>query len=269
MNNMTPGMDFPILYQDKTNGQRCLRVMKWGLIPSYTKPGLKLDYFRLFNARSLRHFITSLSFYLCLCLFLRSETVESKFTFRKLVSSQRCVVLLNGYYEWKLVQGKKQPYYVTTKSQTPIKVAAVYDIFQGGGEQSSTDPQEPLYSFTMLTCPAHDSIRWLHERQPLILSDEQAEEWIDMNQPPNASIVHRAGDAGGRVGFHDSSHENEEKDEDDDEAISSTRHLSYLPEDLISYTVTPLMTSPAYQEPESCAPYAPSLSRTVTSFFQK
>jgi hypothetical protein len=168
-------------------------------------------------------------------------------------------VLLNGYYEWKLVQGQKQPYYVTTKSQNPMRVAAIYDIFH---PEDDSESSEALYSFTMLTCPANDSIRWLHERQPLILSDEQVEEWIDVNQPPNAAIVHRAGgDVVDGVG--------QDEEEKEEETLSSTRHLSYLPNDLISYTVTPLMTSPSYQEPESCAPFTPLLSRTVTSFFKK
>jgi putative SOS response-associated peptidase YedK len=172
-------------------------------------------------------------------------------------------VILNGYYEWKLVQGQKQPYYVTTKSHSPLKIAAIYDTFERGEEEAGEDGSDPLYSFTILTCPAHDSISWLHERQPLILSDAQAEEWIDLTLPPNASIVHRAGG----VSSDESRGDDEESNEE--ESSSDTKHLSYLPPDLISYTVTPNMTSPTYQEADSCAPYTPRLSRTITSFFKQ
>lgn len=163
-------------------------------------------------------------------------------------------MVLNGYYEWKLIQGKKQPYYVTTKSQNPLYVAAIYDIFES---DSNTDP---LYSFTILTCPANDSISWLHERQPLILTESQVSEWIDNRLPPNASIVHRISEL---------SQNNQDDEESTEEPSSNTCHLSYVPEDIISYTVTPNMTSPTYQEDDSFAPYTPRLSRTITSFFQK
>lgn len=196
--------------------------------------------------------------FLIILLFIsnRSETVESKYSFRKLVQSQRCVVVLNGYYEWKLVQGVKQPYYVTTKSQNPLYIAAIYDILE------SDMNTEPLYSFTILTCPANDTIRWLHERQPLILTDSQVSEWIDNRLPPNASIVHRINEISDVI--HD-----EDQEESNLETVSHTQHLSYIPEDIISYTVTPKMTSPTYQEDDSFLPYAPRLSQTITSFFQK
>jgi putative SOS response-associated peptidase YedK len=254
-------MDFPILYQDQT-GQRRLRVMKWGLIPAFTKKGAKLDYFRMFNAR----YATTSSHIINIIFleFLRSETVESKYSFRKLIYSQRCVVILNGYYEWKLVQGQKQPYYVTTKSHMPLKVAAIFDIFESGREGEVEG--ENLYSFTMLTCPAHDSISWLHNRQPLILSDTQVEEWIDTNLPPNASIVHRAGGSPALEESHDGGESGEESNE---EQSSDSKHLSYLPADIISYTVTPNMTSPTYQDADSCAPFTPRLSRSITSFFKQ
>lgn len=42
----------------------------------------------------------------------RSETVDEKFVFRRLLASQRCVVLFNGFYEWKQEGSKKQPYYI-------------------------------------------------------------------------------------------------------------------------------------------------------------
>jgi putative SOS response-associated peptidase YedK len=57
--------------------------MTWGLVPSWTKKEEKLDFFRMFNARS--------------------ETVPEKTVFSRLLGSKRCVVLLNGFYEWAQV----------------------------------------------------------------------------------------------------------------------------------------------------------------------
>ena len=57
---------------------------RWGLVPAYTKPNAKPDYFRMFNARS--------------------ESVLEKPVFSRLLRSCRCIVLLNGFYEWKKVR---------------------------------------------------------------------------------------------------------------------------------------------------------------------
>jgi len=57
--------------------------MTWGLVPSWTKQGEKLDFFRMFNARS--------------------ETVPDKSVFNRLLAHKRCVVLMNGFYEWAQV----------------------------------------------------------------------------------------------------------------------------------------------------------------------
>lgn len=77
--------------------------MKWGLVPSYTKRDVKPDYFRMFNARS--------------------ETVAEKSAFRRLVNSKRCVVMLDGFYEWaKDSKGEKQPYFIHFQDKRPMKV---------------------------------------------------------------------------------------------------------------------------------------------------
>lgn len=57
-------------------GERRLATMRWGLVPSFTKPGDRIDFFRMFNARS--------------------ETLVHKPAFRRLVSARRCVVILSG-----------------------------------------------------------------------------------------------------------------------------------------------------------------------------
>ena len=58
--------------------------MAWGLVPSWTKMGDKLDFFRMFNARS--------------------ETVPEKSVFSRLLGAKRCIVPLNGFYEWAQVR---------------------------------------------------------------------------------------------------------------------------------------------------------------------
>ncbi len=64
-------------------GEATVQTMAWGLVPSWTKMGDKLDFFRMFNARS--------------------ETVPEKSVFSRLLGAKRCIVLLNGFYEWAQV----------------------------------------------------------------------------------------------------------------------------------------------------------------------
>eukprot|EP00808_Paulinella_micropora_P021232 g72344.t1 len=69
------------------------QVMKWGLIPSYTKPGEEKQGYNLINARS--------------------EGVTQSPIWRRLINKRRCVILIHGFYEWKRTQQMKQPFYVT------------------------------------------------------------------------------------------------------------------------------------------------------------
>jgi len=219
-NNMGPGMYFPVSFSDR-DGKRNLQAMKWGLVPSFTnlKNGSKPDHFVMFNARS--------------------ETVESKPSFRRIVQSQRCLVILNGFYEWKSEGRQKQPYYVHCEGEKTLKIACVFDTWMG-----STD-NEPMYTFSMLTCEANPSLRWLHHRQPLFLSDSEAEAWIDNANPPPHGVILR-----GR-----------------NDEIKPEDRVSYIPSSISHYPVTSKMSSISYQEEDACAPVKPS--KSITSFFNR
>jgi putative SOS response-associated peptidase YedK len=111
--NMTPGSQIPVLYIDQNSGARVLQIMTWGLIPSFTSSQVeKPDFFKMFNARL--------------------ETIDEKPSFRKIAKTNRCVVLLNGYFEWKQCSdtGRKQPYYVSRQDGHPFCLAGVYDTWK-------------------------------------------------------------------------------------------------------------------------------------------
>jgi putative SOS response-associated peptidase YedK len=85
---------------------------RWGLVPSYTKHGDKLDHYKMFNARA--------------------ETVNVKGVFKRLLPSKRCVVLLNGFYEWKKeAGGKKQPHFISFGEDDVLQMAGLYDTYTG------------------------------------------------------------------------------------------------------------------------------------------
>ncbi|KAL1091774.1 hypothetical protein V6Z11_D07G180500 [Gossypium hirsutum] len=117
--NVGPGMNFPVVRRDdgsNTDGAGIvLHCMKWGLIPSFTKKSDKPDFFKMFNARS--------------------ESVCEKASFRRLLPKSRCLVAVEGFYEWKKDVSKKQPYYIHFKDGRPLVFAALYDSWENSEDR--------------------------------------------------------------------------------------------------------------------------------------
>ncbi|POM73704.1 DC12 family protein [Phytophthora palmivora] len=153
--NMGPGRYGPILLQrGAKEGEMVktrLQAMRWGLVPSFTKATAKPDHFLMFNARS--------------------ENLQERPAFKRLLQSKRCVVLSEGYYEWQQVDKReKQPYYFYREGN-PIKFAGLYD-------QWKNENGEVMCTYTILTTAVAPELKWLHTRMPVILSDEGVERWL-------------------------------------------------------------------------------------------
>ncbi|KAF5843765.1 UPF0361 protein C3orf37 [Dunaliella salina] len=153
--NCGPGMWLPVIRCSSEDGAPEIQTMKWGLIPSFHKQEEKMDFFKMFNARS--------------------ETITTSPVFRRLLPSKRCIVLINGFYEWKKSGNQKQPYYI---HRGPIMACAgLYDICTG-------PDGAPLYTFTICTTDSSSRLQWLHDRMPVILSDRAAmEDWLGAPLP--------------------------------------------------------------------------------------
>eukprot|EP00877_Chromochloris_zofingiensis_P004829 jgi/Chrzof1/14347/UNPLg00621.t1 len=150
--NLSPGHWAPIV-RLADDGQPEMHAMKWGLVPSFTKPGEQPDHWRMFNARS--------------------ETVATKSVFNRLLSSRRCVVTFNGFYEWKSEGGRKQPYYVNFGEEDVMHMAGLYDVWKVDAEGNR------LFTFTILTVDSSQRLAWLHDRMPALLkSEEQIQAWL-------------------------------------------------------------------------------------------
>jgi putative SOS response-associated peptidase YedK len=147
--------------------------MQWGLVPAWSREP-KVAYSTI-NARA--------------------ETVVSKPTFRKPLSSQRCLVPATGYFEWveSTQQGGraslgKQPYRIHLRNEALNGVegifafAGLYDIWQGpGGEE--------LRSYTIVTTKANDALSAIHSRMPVILPVDLEEAWLDPNNSDAEKLV--------------------------------------------------------------------------------
>ena len=102
----------------------------------------------------------------------RSETIHEKPAFRSAFQQRRCLILADGFYEWRATPDGKEPVYITLKSDAPF-------CFAGLWEQNSNVDTEPLETCTIITTTANDLLAPLHERMPVILPSEKQEAWLD------------------------------------------------------------------------------------------
>ena len=140
--NAHPTQKLPII-KSYTNG-KALELCEWGLVPSWSK---KLEKFSpLINARK--------------------ETLMEKITFKNLIQTSRCLVLADGYYEWKREEKNKVPYYFTKENNELMFLAAIHQNNQ----------------FCVITREATKEISEIHHREPLILSQGQINNFLNVKK---------------------------------------------------------------------------------------
>jgi putative SOS response-associated peptidase YedK len=120
----------------------------------------------------------------------RVEGIESKASFRDSFIRSRCVILADGYYEWKKVGKTKQPYLI----QLPGKELF---FFAGLWSKYVSDTKEVIYSTTIITKQADEELADIHDRMPIILNEKQAKQWLNpslKDQKELLSILHHVRD---------------------------------------------------------------------------
>jgi len=101
----------------------------------------------------------------------RSETVPEKPSFRRAFKERRCLVLVDGFYEWKRTDDNgKQPYHIRMKDRRPFAFGGLWESWRGGREE--------IRSCTILTTEANYLVREIHNRMPMILAQDH-ELWLD------------------------------------------------------------------------------------------
>jgi putative SOS response-associated peptidase YedK len=151
--NIAPGQYAPVVVLE--DGERRLRLMRWGLVPSWAKDE-KIGN-KLINARG--------------------ETLAQKPSFRSAFKARRCLVLADGFYEWVKLAAGKQPVYLRLKDGRPFAFAGVYERWDKGED-------EPLYTFTIVTTEPNEMIREIHSRMPVMLHPKAEEIWLDPQADP-------------------------------------------------------------------------------------
>jgi putative SOS response-associated peptidase YedK len=135
-----------------------MRLAKWGLIPSWLRDRASAEDLRkkTFNARA--------------------ETVFEKPAFRHSIRSGRCLVPVDGFYEWREHGGKKYPYFMHLKDESPFALAGLWDRW--------VDPETGAIAktFSIITKPADELMSLVHNtkmRMPAILEKADEKTWID------------------------------------------------------------------------------------------
>jgi putative SOS response-associated peptidase YedK len=104
---------------------------------------------------------------------IRTESIKEKPFFQRAAKAHRCLVLADGFYEWKKEARRKQPYWITTAKKTPIAFAGLFAI----RKLSRSGKEVPLFS--IITEPANEFMREIHNRMPVILPAHKEKHWIE------------------------------------------------------------------------------------------
>lgn len=108
----------------------------------------------------------------------RSETVETLPAFRDAFRERRCLVPVDGFYEWLKLEGQRHPFHIRRRDRRPFAFAGLWGRWQPKHEL-------PIESFTILTCPPSDLVRPLHDRMPVILPAAAWDVWLSPDASPD------------------------------------------------------------------------------------
>jgi len=148
--NVSPSSSVPCIRVPEGENQPVLESLKWGLIPSWAKdPQIG---FKLANARA--------------------ETVDSLPSFRPAFKARRCLVPIDGFYEWDQNTKPKQPYYFHLKNEEPFCLAGLWETWKhpDGGL---------INTFTLITTEPNEVVKSAHDRMPVILDEKDFTFWLD------------------------------------------------------------------------------------------
>src|SRR5512134_312269 len=155
--NIAPSQPAPVIRQE-TEGRRELVLMRWGLVPHWSKEP-KTSYSTI-NAMA--------------------ETVDTKPAYRTAFRRRRCLVPASGWFEWQATPRGKQPWYYRPKEGELLAFAGLWERW-GEGE-------EAFDSYTIIVTDANDVARPIHNRMPVVLGRDTYESWLDPGATDPAAV---------------------------------------------------------------------------------
>ena len=138
--NLAPTQYAPVIPQ---GDPKRIHLMRWGLVPYWAKDSS--IGFKMINARS--------------------ETITEKPAFRDPVKRSRCLVLADGFYEWKKTANGKQPYRIVLETEKPFYMAGISD-------QWLSPEGKKIQTFSIITTGPNELMKDIHNRMPVIFNQE-------------------------------------------------------------------------------------------------
>jgi putative SOS response-associated peptidase YedK len=169
--NIAPTQYSPVII-DKV--VRHAKLMRWGLIPNWATDSSIGS--KLINARS--------------------ETLLQKPSFQNLVPSRRCVIISDGYFEWKRTSGRSIPYYIYHSENKLLPMAGLWDIWKNPSGEN-------IFSYTVITTKPTPSIEEIHHRMPVILDSESIDLWIRVRNTTISDAIEVLKPYDGPLTFHE------------------------------------------------------------------
>jgi putative SOS response-associated peptidase YedK len=189
--NIAPGQDVAGIVS-RDNEKHVIKL-RWGLIPFWAKDE-KIGY-RMINARA--------------------ETLVQKRSFARSFKSRRCLIIADGFYEWRVEKKIKVPIYMHLQSNRPFGFAGLYDSWKAPDGAR-------IISCTIITTEPNALVKPIHNRMPVILDKDKRDTWLDRNI------------------------------EDPDELMPLLN--PYNPEDMKAYEVTRMVNSPKFNSEDCIKP---------------
>jgi putative SOS response-associated peptidase YedK len=166
--NIAPTQEVMVVRADSRSGRRSAAMLRWGLIPSWTKELVSGP--PMINARA--------------------ETLADKPAFRTAFRSRRCLIPADGFYEWQKPsdggRAKKQPYYVHLPDHTPFAFAGLWETWKF--KPSADEPPLAIDSCTIVTTAANQTLCSVHDRMPVIVAPGDYAAWLDPSLQDPAAL---------------------------------------------------------------------------------
>ena len=138
----------PVYVVDELSGERAMRIVSWGLIPSWAKDAKR----PWPNARA--------------------DTLAEKPSFRNAFAKTRCLVPASGWYEWQSVNNTKQPFFFHRADHNPVVMAGLLEAWK------NPDTGQWLRTMTLVTTDAASDLEYIHDRMPVVLERSEWSTWL-------------------------------------------------------------------------------------------
>jgi putative SOS response-associated peptidase YedK len=161
--NAAPSQELLVIRQNRRTGQRSLDLIKWGLIPHWCT-----------DSKGGRRPINA-----------KAESISRLPTFREAYAQRRCIVPVDGFFEWRAIRGArgKQPYAIAMKDGSPFGLAGLWENWR--------DPKTGEWerTFAIITVPSNELVAQIHDRMPAILEPSSYDRWLGLEADPRDLLI--------------------------------------------------------------------------------